>query len=110
MPKWVHKMRCGASFDMLIYEHSISGKKHPGHDQCSHANIPRFLVSGSYLSSKSEQTGIGPLPGPGPVRGGSMLVFGTGITLRTVKKLAEGRVYCTSSIDELSMKKNFGGA
>jgi len=39
-----------------------------------------------------------------------MLVSETGTTLRTVKKLVKGRVYCKLYKDKLSMEKNFGGA
>jgi hypothetical protein len=58
----------------------------------------------------SESTGRGSIQGPAPVRGGTMLVSETGTTLRTVKKLVKGRVYCKLYKDKLSMEKNFGGA
>ena len=110
MAKWVHNPTYGAIFDMLIYEHSISGKKHPGHDQDSHAEKARSLVSGSNLSSRSGTTGRGPLSGPLSVIGGSMLANGSETALKTVKQLVKQRLYCTSYKDELSIEKNFGGA
>ncbi len=95
---------------MLIYEHSISRKKHPSHEPCSHANNERHRVIGSCLSGLWVSNGCDPIRLPRPGTGGFML--GSGIVINPVKgvKLADRREYCISSTDELSMKKNFGGA
>jgi len=110
MAKWVHNPTYGAIFDMLIYAHSISGKKHPGHDQDSHAEKARSLVTGSYLSSRSGTTGTVHLTGPISVIGGSMLANGSETALKTVRQLVKKSPNRTSYKDELSMEKNFGGA
>ena len=41
MLKWLINRGKGAIYDMLIYEHSISRKKHPSHEPCSHAKTMR---------------------------------------------------------------------
>ena len=110
MQKWVHNIGMGAIYDMLIYEHSISRKKHPSHEPCSHVKNRRPLVEGSCLSGLWVSNGCDIKSMPRPVTGGSMFGSETNTSPVRVVKLAEDSVYCNLSMDELSMKTNFGGA
>lgn len=94
---------------MLIYEHSISRKKHPSHEPCSHAKNG-LLVVGSCLSGLWVSNGCDPRNLPRPVTGGFMLGSETRISPGMGVKLADISAYRESSTDELSMEKNFGGA
>jgi hypothetical protein len=95
---------------MLIYEHSISRKKHPSHEPCSHAKNMRHRVVGSCLSGLWVSNGCDPKRLPRPVTGGFMLGSETETNPDMGVKLTDRRDYCESSTDELTMEKNFGGA
>lgn len=95
---------------MLIYEHSISGKKRPDREPLSHARAEHSTVLGSVLSSQSESNGRGPLGTQRPVRGGSMLGKGKRTTPFAAVELIKGQAYCKSSKCEQVMEKYFGGA
>lgn len=95
---------------MLIYEHSISRKKHPSHGPFSHVKTMRPKVVGSCLSGLWGSNGCDPTRLLRPVTGGFMLGSETGTSPFMGVKLTDRRNYCESSSDEITIEKNFGGA